>query len=457
MSTTLNSAPGRAGSSGDQSMRGTKGSRPRSGPVTSGVLAEAITLLLRAAFVTRRTVISIGRRLTEVVTWLGWTMFALAGFGLIGGYRYGWIELVALGYAAVGAILAAGVYLLGRTSFDITLRLQSHRVTVGDSAPVQVTVQNPGRRRLLGARIEIPIGTGRYVFTLPSLMAGQEHLERFAVPTARRGVIPVGPVHSVRADPIGLLRREVIWTEQTRLYVHPRTVVIPRTGSGLIRDLEGGPTADLTNSDLSFHAIREYLPGDDRRHMHWKSTAKTGSYMVRQFEQTRRSHLILALSLAQADYAGDEDFEIAVSAAASLSVRAIQDGQSLSAVVSAPTPESARRAVFDMRTLSTVSRSRLLDDLAGVERDPTALGLGALAKVAATRIGSVSTALLICGPTVSPRELRAAAAAFPLGVEVVAVACDAGARPGLRRASGFSVLTIGYLEDLQKSLTRIRA
>ena len=52
-------------------------------------------------------------------------------------------------------------------------------------------------------------------------------------------------------------------------------------------------------------------PGDERRYIHWKSTAKTGRYMVRQFEETRRSHLVVALSLAATDYATDEEFELA--------------------------------------------------------------------------------------------------------------------------------------------------
>ncbi|ERK69396.1 hypothetical protein N136_04284, partial [Leifsonia aquatica ATCC 14665] len=51
-------------------------------------------------------------------------------------------------------------------------------------------------------------------------------------------------------------------------------------------------------------------------------------------------------------------------------------------------------------------------------------------------------------------QLRAAAAHFPLGVDVVAIVCDAGAVPSLRRVADLSVLTIGYLEDLKHSLAK---
>ncbi len=117
------------------------------------------------------------------------------------------------------------------------------------------------------------------------------HEQTFPVPTARRGVLEIGPARTVRADPVGLVRREVVWTDRTQLFVHPRTIGIPSMSTGLIRDLEGLADADLAASDVSFHALREYLPGDERRHIHWRSTARTGRYMVRQFEETRRSHL----------------------------------------------------------------------------------------------------------------------------------------------------------------------
>jgi hypothetical protein len=44
-----------------------------------------------------------------------------------------------------------------------------------------------------------------------------------------------------------------------------------------------------------------------------------------------------------------------------------------------------------------------------------------------------------------------------VGVEVVAIVCDPDSIPGLRRVAGLSVLTIGYLEDLQRSLARSAA
>jgi len=59
-------------------------------------------------------------------------------------------------------------------------------------------------------------------------------------------------------------------------------------------------------------------PGDAGRAIHWRSTARVGKLMVRQFEETRRSHLLIVLDLDTDAWASDEEFEIGVSAAASM-------------------------------------------------------------------------------------------------------------------------------------------
>ncbi|MEO8263489.1 MAG: DUF58 domain-containing protein, partial [Pseudolysinimonas sp.] len=262
------------------------------------------------------------------------------------------------------------------------------------------------------------------------------------------------PVRTVRADPIGLVRRELLWTDSAELVVHPRTIGVPSTSTGLIRDLEGAPTRDLTSSDVAFHALREYQNGDERRYIHWKSTAKTGTFMVRQFEQTRRSHLVVALTLATGDYASEEEFELAVSVAGSLGVRAIRDGRTVSVVVSTVTPEFAKRKMLAVRALATHVPARLLDELAVVDVAAAALNIRDIARIAADDVDGISVAFLVCGSRTTAAELRAASHSFPLGVEVVAIVCDPDAVPGLRRVAGLSVLTIGYLDDLRVALAR---
>ncbi|KQR54631.1 hypothetical protein ASF88_07670 [Leifsonia sp. Leaf336] len=419
-----------------------------------GLLADAIVWVVRTSAIVGRAVASAAGVLGAVITPLGWSMLVVTVLSLVAGYVLGWTEAVVAGWAAAALLLIASLYLVGRIAYDVGLALPTNRVVVGDRAPGEVTVRNPTRRRLPGVRVEVPVGAGLAEFAAPSLLSGDEHSDVFVVPTSRRGIVPIGPVRTVRADPVGMLRREWVWADSLDLFVHPRIIAIPSMSTGFVRDLEGAPTRDLTQSDIAFHALREYTPGDERRNIHWKSTAKTGSYMVRQFEETRRSHLLVALSLSEADYATDEEFELAVSATGSLGVRAMLDSRTVSVVASAETPDFAKRVVFSARRLSTVGRGRLLDDLAGVETAEAALRLPELAQVASEDTAGTSIVFLICGSTVTATQLRSAATHFPLGVDVVAIVCDEGAVPSLRRVADLSVLTIGYLEDLQRSLAK---
>lgn len=420
----------------------------------TGALADAIVAVVRFFTTAGEAIGGVARRAASVVTPLGWVMLAAVPATLVAGYALGWLELVVVGWAGLVVALIAAVYLIGRSPFEVSLDLPHRRVVVGDPARGAVTLTNPTGRRVLGVTVEVPVGIGLAELVMPSLKAGASFTNEFAIPTLRRGVIPIGPVRTVRADPIGLVRRELVWSAAHDLIVHPRTLSVPSTSTGLIRDLEGATTRDLTSSDVAFHSLREYQSGDERRYIHWKSTAKTGTYMVRQFEQTRRSHLVVALSLATTDFASEEEFELAVSVAGSLGVRAIRDGRTVSVVVSTITPQFAKRRTYSVRQLATHVPARLLDDLAVVEASPSAIGIRDVGRIAADENAGISVAFLVCGSLATAQELRAAANAFPADVSVVAIVCDPDAVPGFRRVAGLTVLTIGYLEDLRIALAR---
>jgi len=439
------------------SIRGLDNARTRIVGYRTGFLADLIVTVVRLVVLARSTIAHHASRITSVVTPLGWIVLALSPAALIVGYSISWQELVVVGYACLTVALIAALYLFGRSQLAITLHVNRRRVVVGESATGEVQGNNGGRRRSLGVVAEIPIGTSFVEAVLPSIRPGSSAVYEFSIPTRRRGVIPVGPVRTVRADPIGLVRRELVWTESAEIFVHPRTISIPSVSTGLIRDLEGNPTKDLANNDISFHALREYLPGDERRNIHWKTTARTGRYMVRQFEETRRSHLVIALSLATADYANDYEFEMAVSVAGSLGAQAIRDARTVTVVASEHTPQFAKRKVFAVRALSTLTGPRLLDDLTRVQSAETALRLVDVARVTAEQTNGVSVAFLICGSTVTSQQLRAASRKFAMNVEVVAIVCDPEIVPGFRRVAGLSVMTIGYLEDLKRALARSAA
>ena len=171
-------------------------------------------------------------------------------------------------------------------------------------------------------------------------------------------MIRVGPVRARRTDPLGLLRREATWGRPAELYVRPRMVTLDALGSGFLRDQEGAPLDEISLDDLAFHALREYVPGDDLRHVHWRSSARAGQLLVRQYHQTRRNHVTVLLDDSRSAYDGEEDFELAVSVAASLVLRAALDQCELTFVCGARGRERPRRRGGARRVLPGRARSR---------------------------------------------------------------------------------------------------
>jgi uncharacterized protein (DUF58 family) len=384
----------------------------------------------------------------------GWMLVATAALGLGVGLAFGWIEFVVAGIVAATLVVLSVPFLFSARAYDVDLALGHDRVVAGTQVAGTLTVTNVGRGIALPGRIDIPVGEGLVDVYIPLLRKDHSHVEQVVVPTHRRGVIQVGPARTVRGDPLGILTREATWADMHTLYVHPVTTPLRSTSAGFIRDLEGSASRTVVDSDISFHAIREYVPGDAQRQVHWKSTAKTGTLMVRQYEETRRSRMVVALAVSETEYGTDEEFELAVSAAASIGVRGIRDGRDVDVVVGGEVPEFVRASARTIRELATVSSRTLLDDLCAVERAPRVSSLGEVTSLAAETHPDTSIAFLVCGSTQTARSLQAAALAFPPDVGIVAVVCNPEAEPSYRRLGAMAVLSIGLLNDLRLLLAR---
>lgn len=377
-----------------------------------------------------------------VVSPLGWGVLVLGATAWVAALALRWQEAAYVAVTISVALLAAVAFVLGRLRYTVELDLAARRVIVGDRAVGRLTVRNDAPRPMLPAVMELRVGEGIATFPVPRLRPGAEHEELFAVPTHRRAVIPLGPVRSVRADPLALLRRELVWTEPEELFVHPRTLPLSGSTTGLLHDLEGRVTPDISDSDVSFHALRDYVPGDDRRHIHWKSTARTGQLMVRQFEETRRSRLAVILSTRAEDYAHPDEFELAVSVCGSLGLQAIREDGGLAVLV------QQGRVRGDHRT-------RLLDDLTRLQLAPARTTLAEIARVATATVSDASVVAVVVGSTVTPTDLRAAAVRLPVDSRLVALRCAPGAQVSRGRVADMQVLTLGELADLPNALRRM--
>lgn len=379
---------------------------------------------------------------TQAFSTFGVAVLVVCVGAWVAGLALGWLEVLVGAVVLTVALLAAIGFVLGRLRYEVALTLTQARVTVGDPAVGRLDVRNAAARPILPSVMELPVGRGTAAFPVPRLRGGGSHEEIFRIPTRRRGVITVGPVKSVRADPIGLLRREVTWTDEQELFVHPQVKNLAGSSTGYLRDLEGRVTTDITDSDVSFHALREYVAGDDLRHIHWKTTARTGTLMVRQFEETRRSHLAVLLSTRAEDYASDEEFELAVSVCASLGLQAIKEDRGVTVLVQSG-------------SLRGDHHTRLLDDLSRVELEPSRRALVDLARAAGSTAADASVIAFVLGSRVTPTELRSASARLPVGVNVMAIQCVPGANLSRHTIAEVGVLTLGRLGDLPIALKKM--
>lgn len=382
------------------------------------------------------------RVLGRSVSAVGWVALG-AGLGsLLVGHVLGWTEITVLGAVLLALILAAAPFALGQSDLLVELELQPTTVTAGQRAAAQVTVRPALDRVARGVTMELPVGDVVAEFPVPVLRRGAEHEEPFVLPTHRRGVMLVGPVSSVRSDPLALVRRSQPWTEQLELIVHPRTVRLADSGRGFIRDLEGVASNNRSEADISFHALRAYEPGDDPRHIHWLSTARTGSLMVRQFVDTRRLQLGLAVDGSLSAYDSDDDFELALSVAASIGSKVLADEQGVSCVVGSS------------RVLSETRRN-FLDSMARVEVSLSRERIGGAVAALMRAAFGLSFATVITGARTPLDDLRRATLRFPAGTPVMVIRIDTSSPTTYRPIGNQMLLSVRALDELPELLWKV--
>jgi uncharacterized protein (DUF58 family) len=370
------------------------------------------------------------------------------------GAHFGWLELTVAATAGLVSVLLCVAFVIGHAPVRVDVRPQRRRVEAGESVRVTVELTNRAQRMLLPVGLELavgPIGDQRPVpVPAPRLRRDQSVIvddDDFPpIAADRRGVILIGPATTVRADPLGLLRRTVQWPEVKELIVYPRTIALHPLGAGLLHDLEGRTDEQISPSDLDFHTLRDYVRGDDRRHIHWRSSARVGSlapgsqrFLVRQFLQTHSTHLMIAVDGDTASYADPDQFETAISAAASVGRRAIADRIGVTIVV-------ADRQVRDL-----TDEAALFDACARAQFGSGG-DFGALVARGAGLAPHTSVALLVTGPIADGARLRQVRGGLRPEVAVNALRVDPAKRTGIVSGSAMNVYTLAQLPDLRALL-----
>jgi uncharacterized protein (DUF58 family) len=186
----------------------------------------------------------------------------------------------------------------------------------------------------------------------------------------RRGLFTLGPTTLRSGDPLGLCSLEIQHPNSTILLVLPPVLPLPpievaaggRTGEGR------RPRRAALETTVSVETVREFVPGDPLKAIHWPTSAKRNMLYVRQFEHTPSSDWWIFLDLEQSVQAGTgsaSTCEHGIIMAASLADRGIRKGYSVGLVTCGqeltwmPPQRTSGHLMSMLRTLALVQPGEL--------------------------------------------------------------------------------------------------
>jgi len=239
-------------------------------------------------------------------------------------------------------VIAAAALARTRYRLACSRTLEPERVQVGSPTRVLLRLENLSRlpTGVLMLEDAVPHTLGRRPrFVLERLRSRRASSVAYSVRSDVRGRYTLGPLSVRLTDPFGLVELTRSFASTDLLTVTPVVTPLPPVRVGG----EWGGSGDSRHRSVAVHgeddaATREYRHGDDLRKVHWRSTARTGSLMVRREEQPWQSRAAVLLDSRAPAHHGEgprSSFEWAVGAAASIAVHLGRAGYTLRLVTEA--------------------------------------------------------------------------------------------------------------------------
>lgn len=353
-------------------------------------------------------------------------MRSLAGFALTWASVFLAIVAVLIGSQALFFITTAMIATLGACHLQAWLSVRGLRVErvappsaqVGDLVTVQVTLwsEKPIRRPLVAVADALPPGLP-VADRSPSLPVAPSYQEpvrtQYRFRPLKRGRFRWSGLFVEGTDVLGLVTRMKEYpTALTEMLVLPRpvpcSVELPAAGGWGVSEAESGQTR---GAGIEPRGIREYRTGDPLRHVHWRSTARTGRIVVKEFEAGSQATVALMIDREKGHDVGKDantSLEAMVGHAAYLVETLLRQGvRVLLPQIDDETPNHANvqeRTAEAFRALATLDSDRsmsLADELAEVTM-PGGSVVYVFHAVADPRLQDVAIALQARGVRVVP-------------------------------------------------------
>ncbi|HEY0983565.1 DUF58 domain-containing protein, partial [Schlesneria sp.] len=115
-----------------------------------------------------------------------------------------------------------------------------------------------------------------------------------------RGRYVLGPIRAASRFPLGLVERSRVFATTSEILIYPRIGRVSqswrqRLGGATELNSRKSPNLGLFQDD--FNQLREFRSGDNPRAIHWRSTARRGQLILREFHQNREHTLAIIVDL----------------------------------------------------------------------------------------------------------------------------------------------------------------
>ena len=251
--------------------------------------------------------------------------------------REGWYYLLVLAFVAMGSFLrnvnmlmVVSAIMLFAFLFSWRMAIKAirgvtlhrklpHTIRSGDVLDIQLDLKSAKPRSLFaqaGSRCLEIDETIRHLLpksrlakktvqlTCWYLPRGGEETLTYRARLLQRGLYRIGPTRIATGFPLGLIRHIRILDQGDRVVVLPRPGRLLPAFGRMFAQLQLGMRGDPLRQDRQtgdFHGLRDWRDGDSHRVIHWRSTARRGIPLVREFEHQQHEELNLLVELGTPD------------------------------------------------------------------------------------------------------------------------------------------------------------
>lgn len=239
--------------------------------------------------------------MTFTPTLRGWVTLAVCVASLAAGVWTRYPSLIGLGVALLAALVAAVVSVAVPVPVQISRTVSPARVARLGECTATIEVSNIAPRWSVAVSGVDRVGEDTIAFSLPRLRPGTSASTDVAIPTSRRGVISFGPLLLYRQSFADLLRIRREYGQSATVLVEPRVLDAGGLPPGARRGHIGAEER-IAHGGTDLVGLREYIPGDDLRRLHWATSARRGTLMVREDADPASPHLTVLLDDRSSSY-----------------------------------------------------------------------------------------------------------------------------------------------------------